>query len=380
LLFNYQHLPNKTGLKEGSSMELKTPLYTWHECHGGKIVPFAGYLLPVQYETGVIAEHMAVRTAAGLFDISHMGEIFLTGPDALANIQKLMTNDCSGMPDGRVRYTLMCYEDGGVVDDLVVCRLAEERYLLVVNAANRHKDAEWIKSHLTGDVKFEDASDRYAQIALQGPKAPEILAKLADSASIPVKYYTLIENGTVSGIPCIVSRTGYTGELGYELYCAPENAEKLWNLLLDAGIDEGLIPCGLGARDTLRLEAAMPLYSHEMSETVTPFEANLSFAVKLTKEDFIGKKALEEKSVPQRIRVGLKMTGRGIARGGEEIFRNGEKIGATTSGTFCPFLQTAVVMAMVNPADSEPGTAVEIDIRGRKVAAEIVPLPFYKRA
>lgn len=361
-------------------MELKTPLYTWHECHGGKIVPFAGYLLPVQYETGVIAEHMAVRTAAGLFDISHMGEIFLTGPDALANIQKLMTNDCSGMPDGRVRYTLMCYEDGGVVDDLVVCRLAEERYLLVVNAANRHKDAEWIKSHLTGDVKFEDASDRYAQIALQGPKAPEILAKLADSASIPVKYYTLIENGTVSGIPCIVSRTGYTGELGYELYCAPENAEKLWNLLLDAGIDEGLIPCGLGARDTLRLEAAMPLYSHEMSETVTPFEANLSFAVKLTKEDFIGKKALEEKSVPQRIRVGLKMTGRGIARGGEEIFRNGEKIGATTSGTFCPFLQTAVVMAMVNPADSEPGTAVEIDIRGRKVAAEIVPLPFYKRA
>ena len=361
-------------------MELKTPLYAWHESHGGKIVPFAGYLLPVQYETGVIAEHMAVRIAAGLFDISHMGEIFLTGPDALANIQKLMTNDCSGMPDGRVRYTLMCYEDGGVVDDLVVCRLGEGRYLLVVNAANRHKDAEWIESHLSGDVKFEDASDRYAQIALQGPKAPEILAKLADSASIPVKYYTLIENGTVSGIPCIVSRTGYTGELGYELYCAPENAEKLWNLLLDAGKDEGLIPCGLGARDTLRLEAAMPLYGHEMSETVTPFEANLSFAVKLTKEDFIGKKALEEKSVPQRIRVGLKMTGRGIARGGEEIFRNGEKIGATTSGTFCPFLQTAVVMAMVSPADSEPGTAVEIDIRGRKVAAEIVPLPFYKRA
>ena len=361
-------------------MELKTPLYAWHESHGGKIVPFAGYLLPVQYETGVIAEHMAVRTAAGLFDISHMGEIFLTGPDALANIQKLMTNDCSGMPDGRVRYTLMCYEDGGVVDDLVVCRLGEGRYLLVVNAANRHKDAEWIESHLTGNVKFEDASDRYAQIALQGPKAPEILAKLTDSASIPVKYYTLIENGTVSGIPCIVSRTGYTGELGYELYCAPEYAEKLWNLLLEAGKDEGLIPCGLGARDTLRLEAAMPLYGHEMSETVTPFEANLSFAVKLTKEDFIGKKALEEKSVPQRIRVGLKMTGRGIARGGEEIFRNGEKIGATTSGTFCPFLQTAVVMAMVNPADSEPGTAVEIDIRGRKVAAEIVPLPFYKRA
>lgn len=361
-------------------MELKTPLFAWHESHGGKIVPFAGYLLPVQYETGVIAEHMAVRTAAGLFDISHMGEIFLTGPDALANIQNLMTNDCSGMPDGRVRYTLMCYENGGVVDDLVVCRLGEEKYLLVVNAANRHKDAAWIESHLFGNVKFEDASDRYAQIALQGPKAPEILAKLADSTSIPVKYYTLIENGTVGGISCIVSRTGYTGELGYELYCAPENAETLWNLLLNAGKDEGLIPCGLGARDTLRLEAAMPLYGHEMSETVTPFEANLSFAVKLNKQDFIGKKALEENSVPTRIRVGLKMTGRGIARGGEEIFKNGEKIGATTSGTFCPYLKTAVAMALISPASAEPGTPVEIDIRGRKIAAEIVALPFYKRA
>ncbi len=361
-------------------MELKTPLYAWHESHGGKIVPFAGYLLPVQYETGVIAEHMAVRTAAGLFDISHMGEIFLTGPDALTNIQNLMTNDCSGMPDGRVRYTLMCYEDGGVVDDLVVCRLGEEKYLLVVNAANRHKDATWIEGHLSGDVKFEDASDRYAQIALQGPKAPEILAKLADFNSTPVKYYTLIENGTVGGIPCIVSRTGYTGELGYELYCAPENAEELWNLLLEAGKDEGLIPCGLGARDTLRLEAAMPLYGHEMSETVTPFEANLSFAVKLNKDDFIGKKALEENSLPKRIRVGLKMTGRGIARGGEEIFHNGEKIGTTTSGTFCPFLKTAVSMALINPAAAEPGTPVEIDIRGRKIAAEIVALPFYKRA
>lgn len=359
---------------------LKTPLFSWHESHGGKIAPFAGYRMPIQYETGVIAEHMAVRTKAGLFDISHMGEILLTGPGALANIQNLMTNDCSGMPDGRVRYTLMCLENGGVVDDLVVCRINGEKYLLVVNAANRRKDAEWIRGHLSGDVKFEDISDSVAQLALQGPKAPEILRKLADGDSIPQKYYTFLEHGTVGGIPCLVSRTGYTGELGYEFYCAPKNAETLWNLLLQAGKEEGLIPCGLGARDTLRLEAAMPLYGHEMDEAVTPFEAGLGFAVKMGKTGFIGKKALEEKASPARVRVGLEITGRGIARENEGIFLGGKSIGKTTSGTYCPRLKKALAMARVESSAAKPGSAVEVDIRGRRVAAQIVPLPFYKRA
>lgn len=360
-------------------MERKTPLYERHVAAGGKIVPFAGYLLPVQYPAGVIAEHMAVRTAAGLFDISHMGELLLSGKDALRNLQHLLTNDFTGMPDGRVRYTLMCYEDGGVVDDLVVCRIDETHYLLVVNAANREKDAEWVRSHLSGEVEFEDASDRYAQIALQGPRAPEILKKLAEDESIPKKYYTFLEKGEVGGVPCIVSRTGYTGELGYEFYCAPENAERLWDLLLETGKEYGLIPCGLGARDTLRLEAAMPLYGHEMDAAVTPFEAGLSFAVKLDSHDFIGKQALLEKKNPARVRVGLAITGRGIARENEAVFLGGKEIGRTTSGTYCPYLKSAVAMALVDPAHTEAGTDVEIDIRGRRTAARITALPFYKR-
>ena len=361
-------------------MELRTPLCAWHESHGGKMVPFAGYRMPVQYETGVIAEHMAVRTKAGLFDISHMGEVAFAGPDALANIQNLVTNDCAGMPLGRVRYTAMCYENGGVVDDLVVCRLGENRYLLVVNAANRHKDVEWMRAHLSGDVKMEDISDSVAQIALQGPASPEILKKLASPGSIPEKYYTLVEHGTVGGVACIVSRTGYTGELGYEFYTGPENAEKLWGILMAAGKEYGLTPCGLGARDTLRLEAGMPLYGHEMDETITPFEAGLGFAVKMRKPDFIGRKALEGHENPERVRVGLKVTGRGIAREEQDVYAGGAKIGRTTSGTFCPFLQAACAMALVARSGSAAGTAVEADVRGRRVPAEIVPLPFYKRA
>ena len=361
-------------------MELRTPLCAWHESHGGKMVPFAGYRMPVQYETGVIAEHRAVRTKAGLFDISHMGEVLFAGPDALANIQNLVTNDCAGMPPGRVRYTPMCCENGGVVDDLVVCRMGEGRYLLVVNAANRRKDVEWMRAHLSGDVKMEDISDRVTQIALQGPAAPEILKKVAAPASIPEKYYTLAEHGTVGGISCIVSRTGYTGELGYEFYTGPKDAQKLWELLLEAGRERGLIPCGLGARDTLRLEAGMPLYGHEMDETVTPFEAGLGFAVKMNKSDFIGKKALEGHESPERVRVGLKVTGRGIAREEQDVYTGGEKIGRTTSGTFCPFLQAACAMALVARNSSAAGTPVEVDVRGRRLPAEIVPLPFYRRA
>ncbi|MDR0558006.1 MAG: glycine cleavage system aminomethyltransferase GcvT [Treponema sp.] len=364
-------------------MEKKTPLYAWHESHGGKIVPFAGYLLPVQYEQGVIAEHEAVRNRAGLFDVSHMGEFVVSGEDALDNLQRIATNDFSKMPVGRVRYTLLCNDNGGVIDDLVVCKMGEEnggRYLLVVNAANREKDAAWIRSHLEGSAQFEDISDSLAQIALQGPLSGQILARLAAPASIPSSYYTLIENGEVGGIPCIVSRTGYTGEKGFELYCDSGDAVALWEKLLDAGKDDGLVPCGLGGRDTLRLEAAMPLYGHEMTDEITPFEAALSFAVKMDKPDFIGKQRLVGRETPVRIRVGLRIIGRGISRGGENVFADGVVIGQTTSGSFAPHLKEAIAMALVQREYAMSGQKVEIDVRGHKLEAIVTELPFYKRA
>ncbi|MDR2783684.1 MAG: glycine cleavage system aminomethyltransferase GcvT [Treponema sp.] len=361
-------------------MEKTTPLYAWHEAHGGKIVPFAGYLLPVQYEQGVIAEHEAVRNRVGLFDVSHMGEFVVSGENALDNLQRIATNDFSKMPVGRVRYTLMCNDNGGVIDDLVVCKMDNKgRFLLVVNAANREKDAAWIRSHLEGSVQFEDISDSLAQIALQGPLSEQILARLSDPASIPSAYYTLVENGAAGGVPCIVSRTGYTGEKGFELYCVPNDAIALWEKLLDAGKNDGLIPCGLGSRDTLRLEAAMPLYGHEMTSDITPFEAGLSFAVKMDKPDFIGKRRLAGRETPARIRAGLKVIGRGIARGGEDVFADGVVIGKTTSGSFAPHLKECVAMALVQRTYAAPGQKVEIDVRGRKVEAVVAGLPFYKR-
>jgi aminomethyltransferase len=367
---------------EETSQEKKTPLYAWHASHGGKIVPFAGYLLPVQYEAGVIAEHMAVREKAGLFDVSHMGEFVIKGPGALGAIQRLFSNDFTNMTIGRVRYTVMCNEQGGIVDDLVVCKMADDRYMMVVNAANRDKDAAWIRGQLAAlkieGALFSDDSDSFAQIALQGPAAPGILASV--STTIPEKYYTLIENGSVAGIPCIVSRTGYTGELGYELYCKPEDAIPLWEALMKAGEGSGLIPCGLGARDTLRLEAAMPLYGHEMTDDITPFEAQLHFAVKMDKEPhFIGQDAIAGKENPARVRVGLKMTGKGIAREHCDVYSGGEKIGMTTSGTFCPYLKGAFAMALIAADRAAIGTPLEVDVRGRRIEAEVCDLPFYKR-
>ena len=360
--------------------ERKTPLYQKHVDAGGKIVPFAGFLLPVQYPSGTIAEHMAVRTKAGLFDVSHMGEFYLTGPDACKNLELLLTNQISGMQDGQARYSPMCNEQGGVIDDLLVYRIHETSYLLVVNAANREKDARWIQAHLLGDVVFEDASDRIAQIALQGPNAPAILKKVAEEADIPQTYYRFVERGLVAQIPCLIAKTGYTGELGYELYCDQADAPRLWDRLLEAGADEGLIPCGLGARDTLRLEAAMPLYGHEMDETVSPIEAGLGFAVKLQKEEaFLGKQALLDAGTPTRCRVGLSVTGRGIAREQSAVYVGDAQVGVVTSGTHCPYLKRAVAMALIDKAYEAVGTKVEIDVRGRRVEAEVVPLPFYRR-
>lgn len=360
-------------------MEQKTPLYDIHVAAGGKIVPFAGYLLPVQYQTGVIKEHLAVRTACGLFDVSHMGEITCIGEDALANLNRLLTNDFTGMYDGQARYSPMCYENGGVVDDLIVYRIRENHYFIVVNASNKDKDFAWMKEHEFGNAVFTDISETVGQIALQGPVAHRILCRLAKEEEIPKKYYSCNPHTSVAGISCVISKTGYTGEDGYELYMAAEEAPRMWAALMEAGVEDGLIPCGLGARDTLRLEAAMPLYGHEMDETITPQETGLGFAVKMAKEDFIGKEAMERAGAPARKRVGLRVTGRGIIREHEEVYIGERQIGVSTSGTHAPYLGYPIAMALVDASDSELGTAVEVVVRGRKVAAEIVPIPFYKR-
>ncbi|SBW01988.1 Aminomethyltransferase [uncultured Eubacteriales bacterium] len=356
-------------------MELKTPLYSQHEHLEGKIVSFAGYLLPVQYSGGVIAEHKAVRERAGIFDVSHMGEAILEGPDAVANLDHLLTNRFGDMSLGGARYAVMLYEDGGTVDDLIVYRRGEEKFLLVLNASNKDKDVAWIAEHLTGNVRFADISDQVAQIALQGPDSKAVLTTLVPEAQLPGKYYTFTENVTVAGVSCMVSRTGYTGEFGYELYMAPEGAEAVWCALLEAGAQ----PCGLGARDTLRLEAAMPLYGHELSAEIDPITAGLDFVVKLDKEDFIGKAALVEKGTPGKVRVGLKVTGRGIVREHEAVFIGDTRVGETTSGTHCPTLNVGCAMAYIDRHHSEVGTAVEVEVRGRRVAAEIVSLPFYSK-
>ncbi len=360
-------------------MEKKTSLYDFHVRHGGRMVPFAGYLLPVQYPTGVIAEHMAVRTGCGVFDVSHMGELLFTGKDAEKNVQRLLTNDFRGMEPGRVRYSPACNERGGVVDDVLVCKFGDDKFMLVVNASNKDKDAAWFGARLTGDVAMSDLSADLAQIALQGPKAPAILGKVSDPERLPARYYSFREGLDVAGFPCLVSRTGYTGEAGYEIYCAPAHAPELMETLLSAGEEFGLIPCGLGARDTLRLEASMPLYGHEMDEETSPLETNLGMFVKMEKEDFIGRQALEQMGEPKRTRVGLSMLGRGIAREECPAWAGDRLAGRVTSGTFCPYLGKALAMALVDREYSQEGRELSVDIRGRRVLAEVVTLPFYRR-
>ncbi len=360
-------------------MELKTPLYDEHVALGGKIVPFAGYLLPVQYPTGVIKEHMAVREKAGLFDVSHMGEITFRGESALASLNHILTNDYTNMPLNKVRYGVMCNENGGVIDDLIVYKFAEDYYFVVVNASNRHKDFEHMKKNILPGTQIEDISDSLAQVALQGPESFNIIGKLLPEQSIPKKYYTAIEHVDIAGMDCMISYTGYTGESGFEIYTAKENAVKLWRLLLETGKDYGLIPCGLGARDTLRLEAAMPLYGHEMDDEISPLETNLNYGVKMNKPEFIGKKALEERGEPKITRVGLQMVDRGIMREHQDVYVDDQLIGHTTSGTHCPYLGKPVAMALINKKYAEIGTRVSVDVRGRRLTAEVVALPFYKR-
>lgn len=356
-------------------MEKKTPLYGRHTALGGDMVPFAGYLLPMQYPTGILAEHEAVRRAAGVFDVSHMGRAVVSGPGAQAALNAVLTNDFTGMAAGAARYALMLYEDGGAIDDLIVCRLSDTAFLLVLNAANTARDLLWLREHLPADAHLTDETDETAQLALQGPDSERLLAGLLSSGLLPARYYTFREHCRVAGADCLAARTGYTGEDGFELYLRAEDAPAVWDALLAAGA----VPCGLGARDTLRLEAGMPLYGHELDEKTDPLTAGLGFAVKLGKPDFIGRAALLAMGAPARKRVGLTVTGRGIIRGGEELFAQGVSIGRTTSGTFCPHLGVGCAMAYVDADRAVPGAAVEADVRGRRVPARLVALPFYKR-
>jgi aminomethyltransferase len=355
---------------------LRTPLYERHVQYGGRMAPYAGYELPVQYLAGVIGEHRAVREGVGLFDVSHMGEIAFRGPDALRNLQYLLCNDFADLKDGRVRYSPMLNEQGGVIDDVLVYRKAQDDYIMVVNALNRHKDVAHIFIRRQGNVDIADISDGVCQLALQGPRAEELLRTLTNR--IPEKYYGFIDHVGIYGVDFLISRTGYTGEDGFELYVKAENGVKLFDMIHRNGRSYGLQLCGLGCRDTLRLEAAMPLYGHEMDDEITPLETGLERYVKFEKDDFIGRRALLEAGRPGRARIGLKMLGRGIARERFPVLSGGRQIGLTTSGTLCPTVG-AVAMALVDIRYREPGTVLQVMIRDNPVDARVVPLPFYKR-
>src|SRR5262245_33591857 len=356
-------------------MSQRTPLYDWHTGHGGRIVEFGGWDMPVQYTT-IIDEHNAVRTAAGIFDVSHMGRLSFAGPDALDFIQHVYTNNAATMKDGQVRYGLVCNAAGGIRDDVTVYRWPYG-WAMVVNASNREKIVGWLHEHKGGrNVEIVDQTLDTCMVAVQGPKALEICRGLTDADAEKLAYYYATPT-RYQGNNCVVSRTGYTGEDGIEIMIAKKVAVQLWEDLLKRGAK----PCGLGARDTLRLEAAMPLYGHELGEEIDPLQAGLGWAVKLDKGDFIGRDALlkrqQDKTLP--VRVGLELEGKRIAREGADVTADGKAVGRVTSGTFSPTLQKALAMAYVAPSHSAPGTALAVDVRGKAEAAKVVPLPFYKR-
>jgi len=359
---------------------LQTPFHDWHATNNGRMVEFGGWHMPVQYST-IVAEHNVVRNAAGLFDISHMGRLRFSGDDACSFLDYLLTNDISKLQVGQVRYSLVCNESGGVLDDVLVYRLPD-CYMLVVNASNRTKIVDWISQHISKfNVDFEDQTLTHAMIAVQGPKAEEILAALGAETASNHRYYSASPMN-VAGMDALVSRTGYTGEDGFELIVPSESGMELWNVLLEAGQPFGVQACGLGCRDTLRLEAAMPLYGHELNEDTDPLTAGLDFAVKLEAADFVGRDALKKvaESPTEKVRVGLELDGKRIAREGAGILVGEQPVGEVTSGTFSPTLQKAIAMGYVDSAVSETGTEVEVDIRGKRHAARVVNLPFYKRA
>jgi aminomethyltransferase len=359
---------------------LQTPFHDWHVAHGGRMVDFAGWNMPVQYAS-IVEEHRAVRQAAGLFDVAHMGRLRFTGPDAERFLDHLVTNDVTRLQPGQVRYALVTNEAGGILDDVLVYRFPAF-HLLVVNASNREKILGWIEQHRGGfDVEVEDLTFAQAMLALQGPRAPEILAPLTEADISQFKYYTATET-RVQGVPAIVSRTGYTGEDGFEVILPSEQAVALWETLMARGEPLGLQAAGLGCRDTLRLEAAMPLYGHELNADLDPFTAGLGFAVKLDAGDFLGKTALiiAKQRTDHPVRVGLELQSRRIAREHAEVFADNERVGEVTSGTFSPTLEKSIAMAYVAPTHAALGTTLSIDIRGKSEPATVVKLPFYKRA
>jgi aminomethyltransferase len=382
-----KHFASRMNRKDAgvSATTLKqTPLNAMHRRLGGRMVEFGGWDMPVQYPSGTVEEHTATRTRAGLFDVSHMGEIEVRGPGAIALVNRLCSNDASKLVDGQAQYSALTTEQGTVVDDLLVYRFGPEHLLLVVNASTTDKDWEWITSHKGDeDVRLTNRSADFCQIALQGPSALNILRTLTETPLEEIKYYHFRE-GQVDGVDAIISRTGYTGEDGFEVYAAPEHAERLWQKMLDAGRygePDGVLPCGLAARNTLRLEAGMALYGHEITEETTLLEANLGWITKLNKGDFTGREVLarqKEEGVARRL-VGFEVTERGIARDGQDVYVEGERAGHVTSGSPAPFLKKNIGMAYVPAEHGAAGREIHIDVRGRLVAAQIVPVPFYKR-
>lgn len=363
--------------------ELKrTPLFSVYKEYGGKTIDFGGWELPVQFSS-IKEEHEAVRTKAGLFDVSHMGEVEVKGTGSLAYLQKVVTNDVSKLKDGGAQYTAMCYENGGTVDDLLVYKITENHYLLVINASNIEKDYNWLQSHLDEDVTIENLSEKTAQLALQGPLAEQVLQKLVHGTQLnEIGFFKFQQEVNIAGKPALVSRTGYTGEDGFEIYCSSDDAVALWHEILSAGKEEGVLPCGLGARDTLRFEANLALYGQELSSDISPLEAGIGFAVKLNKEtDFIGKAALlaqKTNGVPRKI-AGIEMIDRGIPRHGYLVFNGDKLIGEVTTGTQSPTLKKNIGLALIESEYAGTGSEVEVEIRGKRLKAKVVPTPFYKR-
>jgi len=362
----------------------QTPLNAIHRQMGGRMVDFGGWDMPVQYPAGTIEEHLRTRTHAGLFDVSHMGEIEVKGPDAIKFVNRISSNDVTKLVDGQAQYSALTTPQGTVIDDLLVYRLSSAHLLLVVNASTTEKDWEWILSQQAGEyVALENVSPDYCQIALQGPDAQSILQKLTDLPLADIKYYHFT-HGSVDGVRGIVSRTGYTGEDGFEVYAPADRAEQLWNKILDAGQADtptGVLPCGLAARNTLRLEAGMSLYGNDIDETTTLLEANLGWICKLDKGDFTGREALAAQKAEgvKRKLVGFEVTDRGIARDHQEIVIDGNRVGHVTSGSPAPFLKKNIGLAYVPVEYASVGQAIQIDVRGRLVGAQITKTPFYKR-
>ena len=369
-------------MSDAAAAPLKTtPLHATHAALGARLVPFAGWDMPVEY-SGIVDEHLAVRTRAGVFDVSHMGEIELAGKDALAALQHILSNDASKLRLGQIHYSGLMTAQGTFVDDLLVYRFAEDHFLLVVNASNADKDFAYIKAQVAafGDVVAVNSSARYALIAIQGPASRETLQGLTAVDLGAIKYYWFA-HGEVAGVRTTISRTGYTGEDGYEIFVPPASADRVWRAVLEAGKPAGVIPAGLGARDTLRLEAAMRLYGNDIDETTTVLEADLGWIIGWNKPDFLGAGVLrrQREAGTTRKLVGFEMLDRGIARHGYDVLVDGARAGHVTSGTQTPFLKKAIGMAYVPVAAADTGREIEIDVRGRRLKARVVPLPFYKR-